>query len=210
MLDDRHYMRPDYQPQGAFGLRLPLTILLMISLVIAFALQQINAVYGHPAIVGYLALSADGLRHGYVWQLLTFQFLHFNLTHLLFNLIGVWFFGKFVEERLGRANFLKLYFLGGVAGGLLQSSLGWLLPRFFGFPTMGASAGIFALIAAFALAEPDGLILLFFVLPLRAKYLLYIETGVALFFTLVPSDMGVAHAAHLGGIIFAVAYIADC
>src|SRR5579863_5779182 len=124
MLDDRHYMRPDFRSRSLMGSNLPATVMLMIALVIAFALQQIDVAYLHFSIFDYLALSDQGLRQGYVWQLLTFQFLHSGILHLFSNLIGLWFFGRFVEDRLGKAHFLKLYFLSGVAGGLLQSALG--------------------------------------------------------------------------------------
>ena len=185
---------------------MPASILLIISLIVAFALQEINAVYIHFPVGDYLVLSNEGLRHGYVWQLLTFQFLHAGFLHLFFNLIGVWFFGRFVEERLGKGHFLKLYFLSGVAGGLLQSLLGWVFPYHFGAGVVGASAGVCGLIAAFSIIEPDATIMAYFFIPIRAKYLLYIEGAIALFFTIVPAD-GVAHAAHLGGILFAVGYM---
>jgi hypothetical protein len=139
--------------------------------------------------------------------LITFQFLHGGLWHLLCNLIGIWFFGRFVEERLGSANFLKLYFASGIVGGLLQSLLGWALPGYFGGGVVGASAGVFGLLAAFAVLEPESEIYLFCVFPVKSKYLLIAVTGIAIFFTIVPSDGGVAHAAHLGGIMAGVAYI---
>ena len=206
MLDDRHYMRPEYRPRSVFGLNMPINTLLIITLVVCFALQQIDIAYFGGAHLQYLVLSNAGLRHGYVWQLLTFQFLHDGILHLFGNLICLWFFGRFVEERLGRAHFVALYFLSGLAGGLLQSLLAWIFPYHFLGGVVGASSGVMALIAAFALMEPESPILLFFVLPVRAKYLLYIEAAIALFFTIVPSDPMIAHGAHLGGIMFAVAY----
>ena len=109
MLDDRHYMRPDGRHGSSWVSTLPLTIWLMISLVVAFAVQQIDIVYLHGQYIDDLALTRECLTRGYVWQLLTFQFLHYDLLHLIFNLIGLWFFGRFVEERLGRFNLFKLY-----------------------------------------------------------------------------------------------------
>lgn len=205
MLDDRHYMRPDGRPGASWVLSLPLTIWLMISLVVAFALQQIDIVYLHGRYMEDLMLSAQGLAHGQVWQLVTFQFLHYGFMHLFFNLIGLWFFGRYVEDRLGKINFLKLYFGSGIFGGLVYALLAWLFPNHFGY-ALGASAGVTGLIAAFSTLEPDGIILAYFLIPIRAKYLLYITAGISLFFTIVPSD-GVAHAAHLGGLAFGVAYI---
>ena len=210
MLDDRPYMRQEYGSSGfhLLGPR-PASLALMISLVVAFCLQAM----GTSGFIGsYFALSPEGLIHGRIWQFLTFQFLHADFFHLLFNLVGLWFFGRFAEERLGKTHFLLLYFLSGIAGGLLQVSLGFALPNVFPGQTLGASAGICGLIAAFSILEPDGMILLFFVLPVRAKYLLYISMGIAAFFTVTAifgshtSAVTVAHAAHLGGILFGVFY----
>src|SRR5581483_4849054 len=97
------------------------------------------------------------------------------------------FFGRFVEERLGKFNLLKLYFGSGVAGGLLFAILAWMFPNHFGY-ALGASAGVSGLLAAFATLEPEGTILFNFLFPIRAKYLLYIAAAIDLFFTIVPSD----------------------
>ena len=205
MLEDRSYMRanPHRSPWSA-------TVILMIAVVVCFALQNIAKVYLHADgwISAYLALSPAGLKHGFLWQLLTFQFLHVGLFHLLGNLIGLWFFGRFVEDRLGTRGFLKVYFLSGIAGGLLQAGLGWLVPSHFGvIPTAGASAGVFGLLTTFALLEPEGAILAMFVVPIKAKHFLWVVGGIAAFFTIVPTRDGVAHAAHLGGMLGALAYL---
>lgn len=205
MLEDRDYMRSDYRPRHSWGMDMPASLALIIALVVAFVLQQ---GYAHDPHLVDLELSKDALRRGYVWQLLTFQFLHGGLFHLVFNLFSLWMFGRFVEERLGRAHFLKVYFLSGVAGGVLQSLLMWAFPSHFGDYTVGASAGICGLIAVFAMIEPNATILAYFVIPIRARALLYFATGVSLILLLLPAtNSGVAHGAHLGGILFAVAYV---
>jgi membrane associated rhomboid family serine protease len=206
MLEDRDYMRSDYRPRHSWR-EMPASLLVIIALTVAFALQQIDISYAFGRHLPYLELGADTLRRGYLWQLLTFQFLHAGILHLVFNLLGTWWFGKFVEERLGQAHFFKVYFLSGVAGGILQSLLMWAFPEHFGTHAVGASAGVCGLIAVFAMIEPNATILAYFVIPLRARTLLYLEAGVALFFILAPGDSGVAHGAHLGGILFAVVYV---
>src|SRR5882724_5723573 len=140
MLDDRNYMRPDYRPPS-FGLRMPATTLVMAALVVAFALQQIDIGYFGGSHLAHLFLNSEDLRRGYVWELLTFQFMHAGLLHLGCNLLGLWGFGRYVEDRLGKAHFLKIYFLSGIAGGVLQGVLGLIFPRAFGGPTIGASRG---------------------------------------------------------------------
>ncbi len=181
----------------------------MIAVTVCFALQQIAKVYlGQERwIASHLALSPTGLKQWFIWQLLTFQFLHVNLWHLIVNLFGFWCFGRAVEDRLGKSNFLKVYFLSGLAGGLLQVGLGFAAPKIFDVNTFGASAGVCGLIAAFALIDPEAEIRVWGVLPLKAKHVLWITGGIALFFTLVPSDDRYAHAAHLGGFLAGMAFM---
>lgn len=170
----------------------------------------------------YFALSVDGLRHGYIWQLLTYQFLHAVPApwHLLFNSWAIFVFGSEVEFALGKKRMLQLYFLSGIVGGLFQMLGMWLLPGLFGEGgTVGASACAFGLVAAFAVLYPNERIflLLFFVIPLkmRATTLLRLSFALTIFGILFPilrahvrflslADplfAGIGHAAHLGGII---------
>ncbi len=182
-------------------------MILIIINVVCFALQLINSAFLHIPIK-YFALSPAGITNGYIWQFLTFQFLHGDFMHLLMNMFfGIWMFGRYIEERLGGKSFLKLYLLSGFAGGLLQVTLGFIVPQHFGGGTIGASAGTFGLVAAFCALDPRAEIRLFFILPMRAKHLLYLILGIAFFFTIVPTNSVIAHAAHLGGALFALGYI---
>jgi membrane associated rhomboid family serine protease len=185
------------------------TVILTVSLVICFIVQQAfeQTRNGPRWIADYLSLSPDGLKQKFVWQLITFQFLHANFLHLFGNLIGLFFFGRIVEARLGTKEFLRTYFLSGLVGGALQVALQWKFAHYFGSSVIGASGGVLGLIAAFALMEPEASVFYSFILPLKAKHLLWIEFGVALFFTLVPATSPTANAAHLGGILAAVAYM---
>jgi hypothetical protein len=89
----------------------------------------------------------------------------------------------------------------------LQAGLSAFWPGHFGGSTVGASAGVLGLLAAFALLHPDARISIFFVLPIQARYILWLELIVSAIFTAVPSRSGIAHAAHLGGILAAIAYM---
>ena len=119
-----------------------------------------------PEWVDGLMLSLNGLRSGKVYELITFQFLHGGLWHLLGNMIGLYFFGRAVEALLGSRGMLTLYLVSGTVGGLLQVGLA-CLPKYPDASVVGASAGVFGLIAAFAVNAPDDPItlLLFFILP---------------------------------------------
>lgn len=191
-----------------------LTTRLLVLLGVAFVFQQAIEFYGSkrlsPAMMQYLALSPGGLAKGFLWQLLTFQFLHAGFLHLLFNGITIWFFGRALEREFSPKQYLILYFGSGIAGGMLQALLGFLIPKYFGGLVIGASAGAFGLMAAFARMAPHHSItlLIFFVLPvtLRAEWLLWGSLALALFGILIPED-NIAHAAHLGGILFGILFI---
>ncbi|MEN9576609.1 MAG: hypothetical protein RL514_4464 [Verrucomicrobiota bacterium] len=201
VLDDREYMR-----QPSFRTSLTVTQKLMIVLGVVFALQCINVVYLKTSAEPYLALTTDGLKSGFVWQLFTFQFLHGGLFHLLMNLLGLWFLGSWVERVLGTKRYLFFFALCGLGGGLLQGALMLLFPGHYGSLLYGASAGTSGMLALFAVLESESEIRWNFVIPIRAKHLLWLEVGISLFFTVVPVDRGVAHAAHLGGILAGLAF----
>lgn len=204
MIEDRDYMR---QPSSRLGMTM--TARLTILMVIVFALQCINDAYFHTNAEAWLALTQDGLRHGWVWQLITFQFLHGSVMHIVGNLIAFWWLGHFVENVLGKKRFLVALFGCGAMGGLLQGVLMLLFPNAFGLGVVGASAGVSGLLAIFALLEKDTEVRFNFIFPIPAIVLLWIWGGVSLFFTLVPSIRGggIAHAAHLGGILAGIAWV---
>jgi len=206
MLEDRHYMRA-----APFPSRRSVTMILLFVNVGAFIVQNIVDYYVRSfRLDAYFALSVEGLGKGYVWQLVTFQFMHGGLFHLLLNCFAIFMFGREVEEALGRRTFLALYFASGIAGGLLQTGGSLIWPGHFGGAVVGASAGAFGLVAAFAVLYPERplTLLLFFIVPvtMRAKYLLLFSAVLALFGIVFPGDH-IAHAAHLGGMLTGIFFI---
>jgi membrane associated rhomboid family serine protease len=203
-LSDRSYMRDAYHPPRW-------TTILIIVLLSCFVVQTALLFYGDVALHRQLALSVAGVSKGKVWQLVTFQFLHSSPMpwHVLFNCLGLYFFGRPVEEALGAKRFLWLYFLSGVAGGLLQVLVTILLPRHPDIPVVGASAGVCGLIAIFCSLNPMQELttwLYFFPITIRARYFLMFLGLLSLFGTIIPFDY-VAHAAHLGGILLGIGYV---
>jgi len=175
--------------------------------VIVFFVQLICNAVNFPYFEQYLALSADGLRRGFLWQPITYMFLHGGVWHILINLFILWFFGREVEYFIGPKYFTRLYFMAGIFGAAV-----WFAFNFNSYvPVIGASAAVLGCVIAFATLFPDRevTLLLFFILPisLRARYLAL----VAIAFDVVPllqrTDVGVAHLAHLGGAAFGYLYI---
>jgi membrane associated rhomboid family serine protease len=216
MLEDRDYMRaPDYS-----GMRWSVTTMLLIAYAAVFVLEVLMSpapgrlVPNNAFFNQYLALSLDGLAHGYLWQLVTYQFLHGGLMHLFGNCLAIFFFGRELEIILGWKKYLILLFSGGIVGGALQmlAALAW--PAHFGGAVVGASAAAFSLVAAFASLYPDRelMLLLFYVIPIRmrAQTLLVILAVLALMgFMFSDSILGgnIAHVAHLGGMITGIFYV---
>jgi len=207
MIEDRDYMR---QPE--YGRRMSLTVALLIVNAIVFVFELVVSGYSRSLFIEdhYFALSVEGLKNGFVWQLLTFQFMHAGLWHLVFNCWAIYVFGRAIEETLGWKKFLILYLSSGVVGGICQVLAALLWPGLFGGPVVGASAGGFGLIAAFAVLFPERelMMLLFFILPIRlsAKMLLMLSAVLALAGVIFPVDH-VANAAHLGGMLTGVVFI---
>lgn len=161
---------------------------------------------------------STGLEGGQFWRFVGFQFLHANMAHLLFNMLGLYFFGPVVERYLGGKRFLAFYLLCGVCGAflyLLLNAGGVLASNLFGpdfripgllfhnpwTPLVGASAGVFGVLMAGAFLIPNATVLLFFILPMRLATLAYALVAVALFTILMEGRNAGGEAAHLGGAI---------
>ena len=102
-LADRTYMRDEYS-----GRAWSPTIVILVINVVVFLLEASGGARSHQLFREYGAVSLEGIKHGFVWQLLTYQFMHGGLTHLLLNSIGLYLFGRYMEMMLGRNTFLKL------------------------------------------------------------------------------------------------------
>jgi membrane associated rhomboid family serine protease len=139
------------------------------------------------------------IERGFVWQVFTYMWLHSpgGLAHILFNILGLFFFGGILEQRWGGRAFLRFYLLSGVIAGLVVLGVGWFFDP--SAHTMGASGGVLGLLAGFGIAMGGTPILLFGILPLRARTLLWIALAwVLLDWFMRRTDVSVA--AHLGGI----------
>jgi membrane associated rhomboid family serine protease len=192
-----------------------MTTILLISLFVCFVVQRIaEGVWNPIQVESWFALSKEGLKDGRIYQLITFQFMHAGWLHLLGNMIVIYFFGRAMEETLGRWAMLRLYLLSGTVGGLMQIALTFAVPAYFAGGVVGASAGGFGLIAAFATRAPDQLIMLLIPpVAFKAKIFLLIEAFISLLglfgpminFTLFAGN--IAHAAHLGGMLTGIFYM---
>jgi len=211
MLQDRDYMRQPARREW----KLSATVVLIILNVVAFLFQY--TVLPQLTDPGYFALSSWGLKHGYVWQLLTYQFMHGGIAHILLNCWALYVFGRGVEWAVRKTRFVVMYFCSGIVGGLVQVAASLLWPNYFGGSTVGASAGVFGVVASFAMLFPEQplVMLLFYVIPvkMRAKSLLWFVLALTALGISFPESRlalllggNVAHCAHLGGILTGLAF----
>lgn len=140
------------------------------------------------------------------FQIISYMFTHFEVSHILFNMLSLYFLGPIVELTIGPRRFLGLYLISGLAG-LAAHFLVWYLPFLLGqtavepeFSVLGASGAVFGVTIAFATLYPDRqLMLLFPPIPVRAWIMALVLVGIGLFSGLTGTGGNVAHFAHLGG-----------
>ena len=173
----------------------PVTQALLLANVAVFFLERLLG----GGLFGLFALWPIGTGHFWPWQIVSYAFLHGSFEHLFFNMLGLWMFGAELEQVWGQKRYLQFYFASVVAAALTQLLVNALLGSMA--PTIGASGGLFGLLLAFAMVFPNRIILLFFVIPMKAKYLVALYGLVELYQGVYIMNSGVAHFAHLGGML---------
>jgi membrane associated rhomboid family serine protease len=141
------------------------------------------------------------LGHGFLpWQVGTYAFLHGGIGHLFFNMLGLWMFGAELERVWGQKRFMQFYAASVLAAAAMQLLVCAVLGSVF--PTVGASGGLFGLLLAFGMLFPNRTIVpLFPPIPMKAKYFVALYGGLELFLGVTGTASGVAHFAHLGGML---------
>jgi len=156
--------------------------------------------------VRLLALSPKAvLTFPALWQLVTYLFLHAGISHLLFNMLALWMFGVPLEQTWGTKRFLKYYFLCGIGAGICDVALHAAVGS-WGTRTVGASGAIYGLLLAFGVLFPNQKVLMDFLFPIKAKYMVMIYGAIALLLAFSAND-GVSNIAHLGGMLFGYVYL---
>lgn len=153
----------------------------------------------------YLALNVIMIyQYKMYWQFFTYMFVHSDFTHLLFNMLGLFFFGLSVERSLGSKEFLLIYLVSGVLCGLI-SYVAYLFSGAYMVFLMGASGAIYSMLLAYAVIFPRNRIYIWGILPIQAPLLVAIYAGIEIASQVLTINYGVAHMTHLAG--FAVAWV---
>jgi len=148
------------------------------------------------------------VQHGWIWQIVTYSFIHFGFMHWFGNMLGLWMFGAAIEQAWGSRRFLELYFIGVIGAAVTTVAISYA--HVLGSPlqtTVGASGGVFAILMAFGMLFADNEIMMIpFPFLIKAKYFV----GILIVATLALATMGggnVAYVAHLGGLLFGYLYV---
>lgn len=133
------------------------------------------------------------------WQLISYAFLHGSFTHLLFNMLGLWMFGSELERVWGGKRYAQILVASTLSAALVQLLFTWLIGTMQ--PTVGASGAIFGLLLSFGMLFPNRIIVpLIPPIPMKAKVFVAVFGGLELFLGVLGGS-GVAHFAHLGGML---------
>lgn len=193
----------------------PATRNLLIANIVVFVLQQ----FFGEVILQFFALWPWGpdqvfqTAHGLAsigfrpWQVITYAFLHGGLTHILFNMFALFMFGGAIERTFGVRNFLIYYFVCAITAAVAQLIVVHLFTHGF-YPTLGASGAIFGLLLAFGMLYPhEKMMLIFLPIPISAWLFVTGYAAIELYMGVTGTQAGVAHFAHLGGMVGGIVLI---
>ena len=177
---------------------------LIIACGVAFVLQIFDQLSGGPSIVSKFGLIPQAVtQHYYLWQLVTYIFLHGGFFHILFNMFGLYMFGSELELTWGTKQFTKFFFVCGVGAAIITVLVGPHSP----VAVIGASGAIFGLLLAYGVLFPDRPIYLYMIIPIPAKWFVAIFGVINLMSALSVSNTGVAYVTHVGGMLVGLIYL---
>ncbi len=140
---------------------------------------------------------------GFIWQPLTYLFIHGGFWHIFWNMFVLWMFGMEIENYWGKKEFYKYYFLTGIGSGLITLLFGLNST----IPVVGASGAIYGILVAFAMMFPNRYLYLYFLIPIKAKYFVIFIAVVTFFSTFAPGTSNISHLTHLGGFLIGFIYL---
>ena len=189
-------------------------IKLIVVNIIAYVFQIFTASNQTPhamsALTYYLGLTpALVVEKGFIWQVVSYMFLHSTsgFFHIFFNMYAVLIFGTPIEQEWGSRKFVGYYLFCGAGAGISILLINLISQGgAYHIPTIGASGAVFGLLLAFGVLYPNTEILLFFFVPIKAKYLVMLYGLVELYLELFGGQSSISHIGHLGGLFFGIVY----
>lgn len=191
-----------YSP-GGMSVRFtgPITPVLKVFIIACIAGFMAQSLW--PSLTTALGLVPVLFWQGMVWQVVTFNFVHGGLFHIFFNLLVLSMFAGELELVYGRRRFIIFMTIAGIGAGLTMAVTS---PNLM-IPVVGCSGIVYGVLLAYGLLYPNRIVLFFFVLPMKIKHMVLLLGGIELWSTISGQDNGVAHLAHLGGMLFGYLYL---
>ena len=155
----------------------------------------------------WLGLHYFTAPHFRVWQFITYMFMHANFMHLFFNMFALWMFGAAVENQWGTKKFLIYYLITGIGAALTHYVIMFATGGVGDSLLIGASGAVYGVLLAFGMLFPNNPIYIYFLIPIKAKWFVIIYGAIELWYGVTGTPDGVAHFAHLGGMIFGIILI---
>jgi len=137
-----------------------------------------------------------------IWQPFTYLFFHGGIWHVLINMFVLWMFGSELEKIWGKKNFLKYYFFTGIGSGIITV----IFSLNSSIPVVGASGAVYGILLAYGLIFPERRVYLYFLIPIKVKYFIFL-IGFIAFFSSFGSNDGISHLTHLSGMIIGLIYL---
>ncbi len=186
-------------PSVFFGGPVTRTVKALIGVnVVVFLLQMLGRAAGVNFLELYFGLIPWRITHDLmIWQFVSYMFLHDGFFHIFINMFTLYMFGNDLERAWGSKRFLTYYFVTGIGAGLCSFVLGINSPTL----TIGASGAIYGLLLAYGMLYPNRLVYLYFLFPVKVKWLVIFMGVLAFLSSITGSEPGVANIAHLGGIL---------
>ena len=201
----------------------PVTKNLLIINILAFVASYVLKGYGID-LEDLMGLHFFLASHFHVYQFVTYLFMHGSLEHIFFNMFGLWMFGRIIEQVFGARRFLTYYLVCGIGAGLMQEGVQYIdfaLRGLTAYPltddlrealnmwtTVGASGAIYGILLAFGMTFPEERMFIIPIpVPIKAKYFVVGYAIIELLSAALRSRDGVAHMAHLGGMLFGLLLI---
>ena len=199
-----------YYRQVSYSFVPPLTRVVKQLIIITTAVFVVTYVLQRfwSAPYAWLPLRSDDVLHRfYLWELVTYMFIHWGFWHIILNMLGLWMFGSDLESLWGSEKFLSYYLFTGIGAGICVVLADAVFSGGSGAPTAGASGAIYGILLAYGMIFPDRLVLFAFIFPMKAKWFVLIFGGVEFLSSIGTPGSGVSHVAHLGGMLFGFLYL---
>jgi len=177
---------------------------LIIVNVCVFFLQVVTKLLRINILEAYFGLIPVRVTQEFmIWQFVTYMFLHGGILHILINMLMLYMFGNELERLWGTRRFVRYYFVTGIGAGVCS----WIVGINTLAVIIGASGAIYGLLLAYGVTYPNRVVYLSFLFPVKVKWMVLIMGGVAFLSSLSQQNSGVAHVAHLGGMIVGYLYL---